>query len=488
MKNYIRQVNIKNLFESNNDYKINLTEGCNCIYGGNGTGKTTIINLIVNSLSLGLETIAKTPFTSLNIYLSKENQTRLRKFITITRTVSTDISSIDYGSVQLNYELFNMDELSLQHHSSEKDTFSLSFNFVLPPFGYDQRTDDKYSEIIYKLKHIISRSVNLTHIPLSRFYDGDLAFSRGERDELLHSALRRKNLSNSEISEILDPSAKVLSSLQRQFITQANENRKQINEKLERLKSSLIEKVMIDDALVKQVSKAFSKISKLLNTEPEDINVENSLSKLTEAGIDIPENKLKEHFTKWRDILATAKKDYQHMNSVHNDQNASSSKKFEASQRFNSSYFSLFAMTHFNDRFLSIVSDVENMQKSKSALTKSFKDYETEVNRYLHNKHFSLTDDGHLHVYVGTKNLNLSELSSGEKHILTILGRAALSSDDGTVFVADEPELSLHLDWQRKILPSVIKLSPKSQIIVATHSPSITSKNANEINLEDCIQ
>ncbi|MNZ82345.1 hypothetical protein D3C78_1010410 [compost metagenome] len=128
------------------------------------------------------------------------------------------------------------------------------------------------------------------------------------------------------------------------------------------------------------------------------------------------------------------------------------------------------------------------MQKSKSALTKSFKDYESEVNRYLHNKHFSLTDDGHLHVYVGTKNLNLSELSSGEKHILTILGRAALSSDDGTVFVADEPELSLHLDWQRKILPSVIKLSPKSQIIVATHSPSITSKNANEINLEDCIQ
>jgi AAA15 family ATPase/GTPase len=264
MKNYIRQVNIKNLFESNNDYKINLTEGCNCIYGGNGTGKTTIINLIVNSLSLGLETIAKIPFTSLNIYLSKENQTRLRKFITITRTVSTDISSIDYGSVQLNYELFNMDEPSLQHYGSEKDPFYLNFNFVLPPFGYDQRTDDKYSEIIYKLKHIISRSVNLTHIPLSRFYDGDLAFSRGERDELLHSALRRKNLSNSEISEILDPSAKVLSSLQRQFITQANENRKQINEKLERLKSSLIEKVMIDDALVKQVSKAFSKISKLL--------------------------------------------------------------------------------------------------------------------------------------------------------------------------------------------------------------------------------
>lgn len=489
MKHYIRQVNIQNLFENNNHYKINLTDGCNCIYGGNGTGKTTIINLIVNSLSLGLENLAKTPFTSLTIYLSKQSMTRRytrsKKFINITRTKFQNISSNDFGSIEISYQIFNIED---QTPLSPSEKEPVSFVFTIPPFGYDQRTEDKYIDKICTLKSMISSSINLTHIPLSRFYDGDLAFSRGDRDELLHSALRRKNLSNSEISEILDPSLKVLSSLQRQFVTQANENRKQINEKLEKLKSSLIEKVMIDDALVKQVSRAFTKINKLLDTEPEDINIENSLTKLTEAGIEIPEKKLEDHFTKWRNILATAKKDFQHMNSVHSDQNASSEKKFEASQKFNSSYFSLFAMTHFNDRFLSIVSDVENMQKSKSALTKSFKDYETEVNRYLNNKHFFLTDDGHLHVFVGTRKLNLSDLSSGEKHILTILGRAALSSDDGTVFVADEPELSLHLDWQRKILPSVIKLSPKSQIIVATHSPSITAQNANEINLEDCIQ
>ena len=102
-------------------------------------------------------------------------------------------------------------------------------------------------------------------------------------------------------------------------------------------------------------------------------------------------------------------------------------------------------------------------------------------------KEFILSEEGRFFVSSGTREVRLSDLSSGEKHILSILGKAALSSAEGAVFVADEPELSLHLDWQRMILPSIIKLSPKSQIIVATHSPSIHAKGATEIDLEDCV-
>jgi predicted ATP-dependent endonuclease of OLD family len=63
------------------------------------------------------------------------------------------------------------------------------------------------------------------------------------------------------------------------------------------------------------------------------------------------------------------------------------------------------------------------------------------------------------------------------------LGRAALSRGKGSVFIAYEPELSLHLTWQRMMLPSILELSPNSQIIVATHSPSIISKESDKIDL-----
>lgn len=44
------------------------------------------------------------------------------------------------------------------------------------------------------------------------------------------------------------------------------------------------------------------------------------------------------------------------------------------------------------------------------------------------------------------------------------------------VYLADEPEISLHIEWQRKILPAVKRLNPFAQIIAATHSPEVASK------------
>jgi predicted ATPase len=37
----------------------------------------------------------------------------------------------------------------------------------------------------------------------------------------------------------------------------------------------------------------------------------------------------------------------------------------------------------------------------------------------------------------------------------------------------DEPEISLDIEWQEKLLSTIAKLVPNAQIIVASHSPSI---------------
>jgi predicted ATP-dependent endonuclease of OLD family len=46
----------------------------------------------------------------------------------------------------------------------------------------------------------------------------------------------------------------------------------------------------------------------------------------------------------------------------------------------------------------------------------------------------------------------------------------------GRVVLIDEPEISLHIDWQRKLLPEMVKQLDEKQLIICTHSAVIASK------------
>lgn len=75
------------------------------------------------------------------------------------------------------------------------------------------------------------------------------------------------------------------------------------------------------------------------------------------------------------------------------------------------------------------------------------------------------------------KPRSLKELSSGERQILVILTYLAFVSGKHSVFVIDEPELSLHLVWQRLLVEAVKQLRPQGcQVILATHAPEIAGR------------
>ena len=73
-----------------------------------------------------------------------------------------------------------------------------------------------------------------------------------------------------------------------------------------------------------------------------------------------------------------------------------------------------------------------------------------------------------------------SQLSSGEKQILIILLTIIQQENQATIILMDEPELSLHLSWQIELIKSIQVLNPNSQLIIATHSPSIFMKGWND--------
>lgn len=68
---------------------------------------------------------------------------------------------------------------------------------------------------------------------------------------------------------------------------------------------------------------------------------------------------------------------------------------------------------------------------------------------------------------------NCKKLSSGEKQFLIVMLTVLLQRKTESVLIMDEPEISMHIDWQRNLLSNIKKLNPNCQIILATHSPGV---------------
>jgi predicted ATPase len=65
------------------------------------------------------------------------------------------------------------------------------------------------------------------------------------------------------------------------------------------------------------------------------------------------------------------------------------------------------------------------------------------------------------------------QLSSGEKQMLAILLTVLVEDNQPYVLFMDEPEVSLHIEWQKRLIDLCIELNPNVQIILTTHSPAV---------------
>lgn len=76
-----------------------------------------------------------------------------------------------------------------------------------------------------------------------------------------------------------------------------------------------------------------------------------------------------------------------------------------------------------------------------------------------------------------TEFKDIKFLSSGEQQILILFSYIAFNSQDGKLFIIDEPELSLHIKWQEDFLDQLENITPiGTQLILATHSPILANK------------
>lgn len=74
---------------------------------------------------------------------------------------------------------------------------------------------------------------------------------------------------------------------------------------------------------------------------------------------------------------------------------------------------------------------------------------------------------------MAVQELSPYKLSSGEKQLLIILLTVLVQNKRPYVLLMDEPEISLHIDWQQRLITLIRELNPQVQVILTTHSPAL---------------
>lgn len=122
-----------------------------------------------------------------------------------------------------------------------------------------------------------------------------------------------------------------------------------------------------------------------------------------------------------------------------------------------------------------IQEDIEMMESQRELLLKPYTTLSELITTIFQHKGINLSN-----LTLGEVNNAISseKLSAGEKQMLSFICYNAFTKDN-TIFI-DEPELSLHPDWQRTLVPTLLNQGNNNQFFMATHSPFIYSKYSDK--------
>lgn len=142
-----------------------------------------------------------------------------------------------------------------------------------------------------------------------------------------------------------------------------------------------------------------------------------------------------------------------------------------------------------NQRIHKLVIEWRGLQNIRKGIYSHRDAFLSIINGLFSRKRVNITDRNQIEIITQSgKTFGLDVLSSGEKQLFVMLGEVLLFEQKPFILIADEPELSLHVDWQSALVRSIQRLNQNVQMIFATHSPDIVGEFESDIlRIEDHI-
>lgn len=131
----------------------------------------------------------------------------------------------------------------------------------------------------------------------------------------------------------------------------------------------------------------------------------------------------------------------------------------------------------------------EETEKQKSHIRKPIEKFINTMNDFINTtddeKEIKINSMGRVYFTTRYNNekISIQHLSSGEKQLITFFANLIFKVKSSTsgIFVVDEPELSLHLSWQKIFIDKVLEINKNIQLIFATHAPEIIGSRRNKM-------
>ena len=139
-------------------------------------------------------------------------------------------------------------------------------------------------------------------------------------------------------------------------------------------------------------------------------------------------------------------------------------KKFESLPSFEKRY-------REDERLRAVVAEIESIERGIRDAVAPRRKLEELLNDFFDDEKRLELSDREISFKLNDAEIPLGGLSSGEKQLVLILLEMVNAGE--SVLMVDEPELSMHIDWQRRLVPALRAVNPVAQVILATHSPEI---------------